>query len=104
MLLYHLRITLWIEMEEELKERFLPQTYLNLSLDPSLNHVSQPSVSHLMETEYHHGQPMFDLEFVAPTTSNLVEIKMSMDQLHQICKDQKEPITDIMSNFVKLML
>ena len=61
---YHSLITLCVEMKEKLKEKFLSHNQFILNPDPSLNHISQLSVSHVLEIENYCGQPMFDPEFV----------------------------------------
>ena len=85
---YHLFITLWVEMKEKLKGRLLPHHHWNLNLDPSLDHVSQPSVGHVPEIDNHCGQFMFDREFVTQTI--LAEIKTIVDHNRQICKELKD--------------
>ena len=62
--------------------------------DKLIQRFLHSNVSHVIETEHEYDQLIYDPEFVARTTSNLVEITTVLNQMLQIFKEFKEICSD----------
>ena len=98
-------ITLWVEIKENLEENIffhliirdqgkishytldkLPFLLVMAHGECHINLVRPPSISHVIETEYHYCQPMIMPKFVAQTKTTLVESKPNYINFTNIIK------------------